>query len=223
MTLGPIHDATKSLGYSWPSVHWWLSLTSGDQGVWAGTVASLVVAAAALATAIIAYGLGTRDAKERARLRATSADIAAGMLFTNIAALHVTCHQLERELKNSGGSAEDKSQRVLGLGEQLRRFLDATDRRLLADFAFEEKSMAMELAYALGSIEILPDLTAKASADIGAKGVVNDMTFDNACRTAFEFCVLSADFVHFCEKNFGKRIKIAERHGGGAPSYERQH
>jgi hypothetical protein len=52
MELGPICEAAKPLGHSWPfSMHWWLSLTAADQGAW---ISGLGAIAAVFATVVLA-------------------------------------------------------------------------------------------------------------------------------------------------------------------------
>lgn len=69
----PMCGGVAALGHSWPSLHWWLSLTSTDQATWFAGVGALCAALVALG---IALSDGSRRRKERnARARLTMASL----------------------------------------------------------------------------------------------------------------------------------------------------
>jgi len=62
-------------GHSWPSIHWWLSLTAADQGAWISGVGAFAAATAALWIAL-------NDSRRRDRERESRSLILAGRLLS---------------------------------------------------------------------------------------------------------------------------------------------
>lgn len=62
-------------GHSWPSIHWWLSLTASDQGAWVSGIGAFTAAAVAL-------GIALNESKRRDRDRQGRAMVLAARLFS---------------------------------------------------------------------------------------------------------------------------------------------
>lgn len=61
-------------GYSWPSIHWWLTLNPTEQGSWASGLGTLAATFAAIGIAV--FGV-YREGKREAKLRAYNANLLA--------------------------------------------------------------------------------------------------------------------------------------------------
>lgn len=79
----------QPLGHSWPSVHWWLTLTAADQGAWIAGIGALAAAAAAV---FIAGWEGRR----RHRERESRGRLVAAYLYTPFVRIHGYLREMER-------------------------------------------------------------------------------------------------------------------------------
>lgn len=66
-------EIAKPLGHSWPSIHWWLSLTAADQGAWISGLGSL-------AAVIVALGIAINQARTAKAIQVTAQGTRALML-----------------------------------------------------------------------------------------------------------------------------------------------
>jgi hypothetical protein len=77
MTLEPVCEGARAVGHSWPSLHWWLSLTASDQGAW-------FAGAGAFAAAFVALWISDQDRRQRKKEEGDRADICAHYITVDL-------------------------------------------------------------------------------------------------------------------------------------------
>lgn len=192
---------------------------SGQCGFWpqstadklsaVGIIVNMVVGAATVAVAVVAYRLGSRDAVSREEERRNAADVAAGLMFNPIVSLQFICDRIADHvcMATRVDKMADRAARFRRLADGVRRFLAEVDRADIASLALCEKELSLTLSYALGRVRMLPDLC-DGEADrlcAGTPGTEDQRRKIEA--NAREFSALAAEFVSFCER-FARTVKF---------------
>ncbi|SEI92506.1 hypothetical protein [Frateuria terrea] len=144
------------LGHSWPSLHWWLSLTAADQGSWISGIGSL----AAAAVAVLIAGAERRHRHAHQRVQQALAD-------------YRICVQLEpvfQDLCQAGEHLLDEL-RTLAPGQKseldLRQHLRLATFRAAAELNVVSENISRELAVnVLASIGLSRKIAASIESSI---------------------------------------------------------
>ncbi|RDS80804.1 hypothetical protein DWU98_12670 [Dyella monticola] len=108
MRLEPICAVAEPIGHSWPSIHWWLSLTAADQGAWVSGIG-------AFAAAFAAVWVSGRERRLRNRERNELARTAARYLYADLLRLLKEAHMAKINL-DTLAEFDDSKPYVMNVG-----------------------------------------------------------------------------------------------------------
>src|SRR6202012_4581920 len=90
MQMDPVCEATRALGHSWwPSLHWILSLTAGDQAAW-------ISGLGAFAAAFAAVRVAGAERKTREKQSDDRSKVAASFIYSDVVKLATFAIELHR-------------------------------------------------------------------------------------------------------------------------------
>lgn len=150
-------------GHSWPSAHWWLSLSAADQGAW-------VSGLGAFAAAVVAVALAGAEGRRRKKERRDRARLVAAYLFSPIFQIQQLAVRLAKHCRHYSGVLAGKASidvhpdaiTLLAICDALPPLLKTFS---LVDAAFLPGKIGENLAVAIMNINMAMD-SVKSSVDL---------------------------------------------------------
>ncbi|MDR3445943.1 hypothetical protein [Dyella sp.] len=161
MDLSPVCDSARAVGYSGPSLHWWLSLTATDQGTWFAGLG-------AFAAAVVALGIALSDGRRRGNERQRDGRALAAYLATEIYSVYHTLGKaiayIERFLSHQDNALANE---LMAFARDINADLVGSAMEAKVDqFGKLPSDIGEELAGAVGSLEMCRAAIGKFAADL---------------------------------------------------------